>query len=149
MVISRSEGAPWPGQHTPVLSGDQDATGWGTVMAVRGRSQAINQALSRHPSQRDAHRRHSKAAKTHNGRFSDPIKVWFWLLADFSASWVECPVLANKRTSMHRTEPDCLAPWRALHNPALSASALTSPALHSARAAAFRCGPGPHPGGCF
>ncbi len=29
-----------------------------------------------------------------------------WLLADYSASWVECPVLANKRTSMHCTEPD-------------------------------------------
>ncbi len=38
MVISCPEGVPLPAQHTPVPSGDLDATGWGAVMAVAGRS---------------------------------------------------------------------------------------------------------------
>ena len=34
MVISCAEGVPLPAQHTPVLSGDLDATGRGAGMAV-------------------------------------------------------------------------------------------------------------------
>ncbi len=36
MVVSRAEGAPWPGQRTPVLSGDLDANGWAAAMAAKG-----------------------------------------------------------------------------------------------------------------
>ncbi len=35
MVVSRAEGAPWPGQRTPVLLGDLEATGWAAVMAAK------------------------------------------------------------------------------------------------------------------
>ena len=51
MVISRSEGTPWHGQHTPVLPVKLDAKGSSAVMAARGRSQPVNQAqdLSEQP----------------------------------------------------------------------------------------------------
>ncbi len=35
MTISHCEGALRPVQHTPVLSGELDATGWGAVMPVK------------------------------------------------------------------------------------------------------------------
>ncbi len=38
VTISHCEGALRPAQHTPVLSGDRNATGWAAVMAARDRS---------------------------------------------------------------------------------------------------------------
>ena len=35
MIVSRAEGAPWPGQRAAVLSGDLDATGSGAVKAAK------------------------------------------------------------------------------------------------------------------
>ncbi len=35
MTVSHCEGTLRPAQHTPVLSGDLDATGWAAVMAAK------------------------------------------------------------------------------------------------------------------
>ncbi len=57
MVVSRAEDAPWPGQRTPVLSGDLDATGYG---AARHRLPA---SVVSAPAVREA-----GSAETHRGR---------------------------------------------------------------------------------
>ena len=59
-----------------------------------GRSQPANQALTGHPLQRDAHRRRSQAANAHNGRISEPIKVYLVLAVGLARWGAECPLVA-------------------------------------------------------